>query len=60
MPAWLRAWVNVNPVTHLTDAVRALLTGGEVGNDALLALGTSGLILAVFAPLAVRAYRLKA
>lgn len=60
MPGWLRAWVNVNPVTHLTDAVRGLLTGGPVAQDALVALGTSGLILAVFAPLAVRAYRTKA
>ena len=60
MPGWLRAWVDVNPVTHLTDAVRGLLTGGPVAQDALIALGTSGLILAVFAPLAVRAYRTKA
>ncbi|AWB93300.1 ABC transporter permease [Aeromicrobium chenweiae] len=60
MPGWLRAWVDVNPVTHLTDAVRGLLTGGPVAQDALIALGTSGLVLAVFAPLAVRAYRTKA
>jgi oleandomycin transport system permease protein len=60
MPGWLRAWVNVNPVTHLTDAVRGLLTGGPVAEDAFIALGTAGLILAVFAPLAVRAYRTKA
>jgi len=60
MPGWLQGWVKVNPVTHLTDAVRSMLTGGSVNHDALLALGTSGLILVVFAPLAVRAYRLKA
>lgn len=60
MPGWLRAWVNINPVTHLTDAVRGLLTGGPVAQDALVSLGTCGLILAVFAPLAVRAYRRKA
>jgi len=60
MPGWLRAWVDVNPVTHLTDAMRGLLTGGPVAQDALIALGTSALILAVFAPLAVRAYRTKA
>jgi oleandomycin transport system permease protein len=52
--------VNINPVTHLTDAVRGLLTGGPVAHDALVSLGTCGLILAVFAPLAVRAYRRKA
>jgi oleandomycin transport system permease protein len=60
MPGWLQAWVKINPVTHLTDAMRGLLTGGPVAQDALVALGTSGLILAVFAPLAVRAYRTKA
>lgn len=60
MPGWLRAWVDVNPVTHLTDAVRGLLTGGPVAQDAFIALGTSALILAVFAPLAVRAYRRQA
>jgi oleandomycin transport system permease protein len=59
MPSWLRAWVNINPVTHLTDAVRGLLTGGPVAHDAVIALGTAGGILAVFAPLAVRAYRRK-
>ena len=59
MPGWLKAWVNVNPVTHLTDAVRGLLTGGPVAQDAFIAMGTAGLILAVFAPLAVRAYRQK-
>jgi oleandomycin transport system permease protein len=59
MPGWLQAWVNLNPVSHLTDAVRALLTGGPVAQDALIAVGTSVGILAVFAPLAVRAYRLK-
>ena len=59
MPGWLQAWVNVNPVSHLTDAVRGLLTGGPVADDALIALGAAGVILAVFAPLAVRAYRLK-
>ncbi|MCW2801555.1 MAG: transporter [Aeromicrobium sp.] len=60
MPGWLQAWVKVNPVTHLTDAVRGLLTGGPVAHDAFIALGTAGLLLAVFAPLAVRAYRRKA
>jgi oleandomycin transport system permease protein len=60
MPGWLKVWVDINPVTHLTDAVRGLLTGGPVAQDAFIALGTSALILVVFAPLAVRAYRTKA
>jgi oleandomycin transport system permease protein len=58
MPGWLQAFVNVNPITHLTEAERALLTGfgpaaGPVIKSLLWALG----IFVVFAPLAVRAYR---
>ena len=60
MPGWLQAWVNVNPVTHLVDAVRALMLGGGSRWPILEALGWCGLILAVFAPLALRAYRRKA
>jgi oleandomycin transport system permease protein len=59
MPGWLRAWVDVNPVSHLTDAVRGLLTGGSIGNDLMISIGTALAILLVFAPLAVRAYRRK-
>jgi len=57
MPGWLQAWVKVNPVTHLVDAVRGLMLGGDTGwpvtQSLLWAIG----ITAVFAPLAVRAYR---
>ncbi|KAA1422349.1 ABC transporter permease [Mumia zhuanghuii] len=60
MPGWLQAWVNINPVTHLTDAVRGLFTGGAESGDILITLGMAGAITAVFAPLAVRAYRRKA
>jgi len=59
MPGWLQTWVHINPVSHLTNAVRNLLTGGPVAYDSLVAMGTACAILAVFAPLAVRAYRLK-
>jgi oleandomycin transport system permease protein len=57
MPGWLQAFVKVNPVTHLSDAERALLNGGPaaglVGQSLLWALG----IFVVFAPLAVAMYR---
>jgi len=57
MPGWLQAFVKVNPVTYLTEAERALLIGGPaataVERSLLWALG----IFAVFAPLAVAAYR---
>ena len=57
MPGWLQAFVKVNPVTHLSEAERALLTGGPaaglVEQSLLWALG----IFVVFAPLAVAMYR---
>ena len=60
MPGWLQAWVNINPVTHLTDAVRGLLTGGPVMQDAVISLGTAGLILGGVRAAGRRAYRKKA
>jgi oleandomycin transport system permease protein len=60
MPGWLQAWVKVNPVTHLNEAVRDLMTGGPVAGPLAWSVGWAALFLAVFAPLAVRAYRRKA
>ncbi|WP_432094639.1 ABC transporter permease [Streptomyces sp. bgisy100] len=57
MPGWLQAWVDVNPVTHLSDAFRGLLTGGEVAGPVLWSLLWAAAIAAVFIPLALRAYR---
>ncbi|MGW4507745.1 ABC transporter permease [Streptomyces sp. NPDC004436] len=56
MPGWLQAWVNVNPVTHLSDAFRALLLGTPVGSSVLWSLVWAAGIAAVFMPLAMRAY----
>lgn len=57
MPGWLRAWVEVNPVSALTTALRGLLDGGPVAGAVLETLLWSAGIVAVFAPLAVGAYR---
>ncbi len=57
LPGWLQAWVNVNPVTHAVEATRGLLLGGPVADPVAKTLLWSAAILAVFAPLAVRAYR---
>jgi ABC-2 type transport system permease protein/oleandomycin transport system permease protein len=57
MPGWLRAWSEVNPVTYLSDAMRGLLSGGPVLENALWAgLWALG-IAVVFAPLSIRALR---
>ena len=60
MPGWLRAWVHINPVSHAVDASRGLLIGGPVTDPAIKTLLWSAAFLAVFAPLAVYAYRRRA
>lgn len=57
MPGWLQAWVEINPVTHLSDAFRALLVGGELAGPVVWSLVWAAGIAAVFFPLAMRAYR---
>ncbi|URM97136.1 ABC transporter permease [Actinomadura madurae] len=57
LPGWLRAWVEVNPVSHAVDAARGLLLGGPVAHPAAMTLLWSAGFLAVFGPLAVYAYR---
>jgi oleandomycin transport system permease protein len=59
MPGWLQAFVKVNPVTHLSEAERALLTGGPAAEPVVKSLLWALAIFVVFAPLAVRVYRRK-
>jgi ABC-2 type transport system permease protein len=60
MPDWLQGFVNANPVSHLVTAVREVTTSGTLGADAALALIGAAVIVAIFAPLTVRAYMRKA
>lgn len=60
MPGWLQAWVKVNPVVDLMEACRGLMIGGPVARPVTLSVLWGLGILAVFAPLAVRAYRRRA
>ncbi|WP_227748655.1 ABC transporter permease [Oerskovia douganii] len=60
MPGWLQGFVNVNPVSHLVTAVRELTNDGVIGADAVISLVGAAVIVAVFAPLTVRAYMRKA
>ncbi|MEO3828243.1 ABC transporter permease [Actinomadura sp. B10D3] len=57
LPGWLRAWVEVNPVSQAVDAARGLLLGGPVAHPATMTLLWSAGFLVVFGPLAVYAYR---
>lgn len=60
MPQWLQWFVDINPVSHLVTAVRDLVNEGAVGVDVFTALLGAAVIVAVFAPLTVRAYMRKA
>ncbi|GAA4219013.1 ABC transporter permease [Actinocatenispora rupis] len=59
MPGWLQSWAKVNPVSHLSTAVRGLLTGTPVGSSVWWSLAWTVALTVVFAPLAIRAYRRK-
>jgi ABC-2 type transport system permease protein len=57
MPGWVQAFVDVNPISHLTEASRGLMHGNvEADAIAWVALWSVAL-LAVFAPLTMRLYR---
>jgi ABC-2 type transport system permease protein len=56
MPSWLRAFVDVNPVSLLVTAVRGLMAGeASFGNIAWVLL-CSAVLVAVFGPLTMRRY----
>lgn len=57
MPGWLRAWADVNPISYEASALRALITGTPLGDSVWWTLGWTAGLTAVFAPLALRAYR---
>jgi ABC transporter DrrB family efflux protein len=64
MPGWLQPFAANQPVTVATNALRGLILGQDalppgrtVAGQVVLALIWAGVIIAVFAPLAVRAYR---
>jgi ABC transporter DrrB family efflux protein len=62
MPGWLQAFADNQPITVTVNALRGLMLGGDaidgsVAGQVLLALGWSALIMAIFAPLAIRVYR---
>jgi oleandomycin transport system permease protein len=59
MPGWLQAFVNVNPVSILSDATRGLMVGGPVAVPVAWTLVWAVVIVAVFAPLSMLAFRRK-
>ncbi len=64
MPSWLQWFTEYQPVSVVTNALRGLIlgegalpAGQTIGGQVVLALTWSAVIIAVFAPLAVRIYR---
>jgi ABC transporter DrrB family efflux protein len=60
MPGWLQAFVKVNPVTVVTDAVRGLMLGGSVAKPLLWAAIWLAALTVVSWALTLRSYRARA
>jgi ABC-2 type transport system permease protein len=56
MPGWLQAFVNINPVSHLTAAARDLMNSTGAGGAIAWSLIATAAITLVFAPLALHLY----
>ena len=59
MPGWLQAFVDVNPISKLVDAVRALMAGDFDGNAMLWTLGYGIFFTVVFGTWTMRLYNRK-
>jgi len=57
MPDWLRVFVDVNPVSRMTTAMRGLMNGGATWGAIGLALLTPALLTVTLAPLTLWLYR---
>jgi ABC-2 type transport system permease protein len=57
MPGWLRAFVEVNPVSLMTSAIRGLMAGTATMSDVLLALIAPAVLTLVLAPVTLWLYR---
>jgi ABC-2 type transport system permease protein len=57
LPSWLEAFVDVNPISHLTTSARGLMAGDADAGSIAVSLLTAAGLTAVFAPLTVRLYR---
>ena len=57
LPAGLKAFVDVNPISILVDASRGLMDGTASGTDIGISLGVAAGLTAVFLPLTTMLYR---
>ena len=59
MPGWLRTFVDVNPISHLVTAERALMHGTATAGEVGWVLLASAALVAVFAPITMHLHRSK-
>jgi ABC-2 type transport system permease protein len=59
MPGWLRTFVDVNPISHLVTAERALMHGTASAGEVGWVLLASAALVAVFAPITMHLHRSK-
>jgi ABC-2 type transport system permease protein len=59
LPAGLKEFVDVNPISILATASRGLMEGTAEIGDIVVVLATAAVLTAVFAPLTTRLYRTK-
>lgn len=57
MPGWLRAFVEVNPVSLMSTAMRGLMSGDATLRQVLLALAAPVALTLLLAPVTLRLYR---
>jgi ABC-2 type transport system permease protein len=57
LPGWLQAFVKVNPISILISGVRGLIHGDAASGDIALVLLISAVLVVVFGPLTMIAYR---
>jgi len=57
MPGWLQALAKANPITVITDRLRALCLGGPTTRPAIQAAARIAALLAVTVPAAITRYR---
>jgi len=60
MPDWLQTFVKINPISQLVTTMRGLMIGGPVAESLMWTLVWMAILLIVFVPLALRAYRKRA
>jgi ABC-2 type transport system permease protein/oleandomycin transport system permease protein len=56
MPGPLQAWADINPISHIVDAIRTLILGGPTTTPVLQAAAWLATLAALLIPLAIWRY----